>query len=384
VLAILFAIALLPVAALFDATTASTLFQQLPGGAPLPERLAEDIATGLRASATVALICCVALAWAWWRRPAVLGWVALGALALQSAFCARGLLETRPREDLALTPTLLPAVKEAGGARTRLAAWPDGYTYRGERFAVTAAARRGDFEALAPEHNMRFGVGNLYAYLPGASGEIDQACSVRPQCTSLCARRLGAGLCIVSPALIPALEARGAQLLVRSEELNQPRLALLRDPLAREWASVPGIKPLERGEQLRDAFMGDSTAAFLVGAEREYPADPTAITKWERPRPDRAEVELTLAQENVLVFGENCARGWTVLVDQTLSAPLRVDGGLCAVKVPAGTHHVTLSYQPPGWNFAWAFFGVGALCSAVVLTRALRRRAPMKERAAPS
>ncbi|MDP1827035.1 MAG: hypothetical protein Q8L48_27425 [Archangium sp.] len=48
---------------------------------------------------------------------------------------------------------------------------------------------------------------------------------------------------------------------------------------------------------------------------------------------------------------------------------MRVDGGLCGVKVPAGTHHVRLRYVPPGWPWVWAPFGLGLLTCVVVLRR---------------
>ena len=368
--------AVIPFAVLLEPGAVSWAFERLAPGTALSPELAEAIADGVRARASAGLLACVALGLTAWRRPAALGWVAVAALALQASWCARGLMETRPREELALTPTLLSAAKEAGAERTRLAAWPERYTYRGERFAATAAARRGDFEALAPDHNMRFGVGNLYPYLPGGAGELDRACSVRPQCTSQCARRLGARLCIVSLELVQPMVERGAVELVRTVQTGQPQLALLRDERARAWASVPGIRRLERAELLRDEFMrdGESLPALLLGAEREYEAEPGAVTSWERVRPDLAEVQLALAQENYLVVAEQCARGWTATVDGTEVAPVRVDGGLCGVKVPAGTHHVRLRYVPPGWLWVWAPFGLGLLTCAGVLARSRRQR----------
>lgn len=365
---------LLPFTVAIDADVVTWLFSRLDAsGALLSPDVAERIGDGLRASASAGLVVAVVLGLISWRRPEALGWVAVGALALQAAWCAHGLMETRSTDDLALRPSLLDAVFEAGGARTRLAAWPERYSYRGERFSATAAARRGDFEAISPDHNMRFGVGNIYAYLPGASGAIDRACSVRPQCTSACARRLGAGLCIVSPPIVDALVQRGAVVLARME---QPQLVLLRDPLARPWASVPGVRRLLQPEQLREAFMREESAlpALLIDAEREYEAAPHAVMSWQRPRPDLAEIEVTLEQENLLVVAEQCARGWTATIDGKAAPTVRVDGGLCGVKVAAGTHAVQLRYVPPGWPWVWGIFVLGALGCGAVGWQARRRR----------
>ncbi len=359
----------LPFAVAIDADVVTWVFTRLDANAALlsPE-VAERIADGLRASASAGLVACVVLGLISWRKPEALAWAAAGVLALQAAWCAHGLMETRPAEDLALRPSLLEAVLAAGGARTRLAAWPERYTYRGERFAATAAARRGDFEALSPDHNMRFGVGNIYAYLPGASGEIDRACSLRPQCTSACSRRLGAGLCIVSPSIVQAAVGRGAVVLAQME---QPQLVLLRDPLARPWASVPGVRRLDRSEFMREEFMREESAspALLVGAEREYEAAPNAVTSWQRPRPDLAEVQLTLERENLLVVAEQCARGWTATIDGQPAPTVRVDGGLCGVKVAEGAHVVQLRYSPPGWPWVWLIFALAALGCAGVAVR---------------
>ena len=364
--------AMLPFAAAMTPDAVAWAFTRLnTANTTLSPELAEALADGLRARGSAALLVCLALGLVAWRRPASLAWVAVGAMTLQAAWCARGLMETRPREDLALTPTLLGAVQEAGAARTRLAAWPERYTYKGERFAATAASRRGDFEALAPDHNVRFGVANLYAYMPGAAGEIDRACSVRPQCTSACARRLGAQLCIVAQELVPPMVERGAVVLVRTE---QPRLALLRDERARAWASFPGIKRLERPEDLRAAFSaeGDAMPALLLGATHDSPPVADGVTGWQRLGPALAEVQVTLEAENVLVVAEQCARGWRARVDGEPVAPLRVDGGLCAVPVPAGSHLVQLRYVPPGWPWAWGAFVAGVLGCAVILARARR------------
>ena len=146
--ALLLGVLMLPFAVALEPGAVTWAFEKL--GASVPDGLAESIADGLRARASAGLLVCVALAFTAWRRPVALAWVAVVTVSLQAAWCARGLIETRPRTDLALTPSLLDSVLQAGGARTRLAAWPEHYNYSGEHFAATAAARRGDFEALAP------------------------------------------------------------------------------------------------------------------------------------------------------------------------------------------------------------------------------------------
>jgi Bacterial membrane protein YfhO len=318
----------------------------------------------------MALLVAGALALVAWKKPRALGWVAVAGLMAQGAWCARGLIETLPRADLAQTPNLLSAVKAAGGERTRLAAWPERYQYKGDRFAATAAARRGDFESISPDHNMRFGVGNIFHYLPGAAGELERACSVRPQCTSSCARRLGAGLCIVSPDPARRMVERGAVELARS---SQPELVLLRDPAARPWASVPGVRRLEVGEDLKKRFIEADAGAVALQREapREYDAEPEAVTRWQRVAPGEARIEVTLKADNVLVLAEHCAPGWTAHVDDEAVEVARVDGGLCAVEVKAGQHVVQMRYVPPGWPWVWGVFAAGLVGCAFIGLRAL-------------
>jgi hypothetical protein len=165
---------------------------------------------------------------------------------------------------------------------------------------------------------------------------------------------------------------RGAQVLART---TQPSLALLRDDQARAWASVPGVRRLERADLLRDEFMHDEKLpALMVGAEQTFEPEPHAVTHWQRPRPDLAEVDLSLEHENFLVMLEQCARGWSATVDGAEVTPVRVDGGVCAVKVGAGTHHVRLHYVPPGWPWAWGVLGLGLLACAVIIGRTERHQ----------
>jgi uncharacterized membrane protein YfhO len=76
--------------------------------------------------------------------------------------------------------------------------------------------------------------------------------------------------------------------------------------------------------------------------------------EWSRPRPDAAVVDVSLAEDNLLVLAENCARGWKVWVDRVPAVLERVDLGLCAVRVAAGRHRVQVRYVPPGWPQALA------------------------------
>src|SRR6185312_13325783 len=63
--------------------------------------------------------------------------------------------------------------------------------------------------------------------------------------------------------------------------------------------------------------------------------------------------------------------GWSARLVGTPLTLFRADYGLTAALIPAGTHHLTLSYAPPGRALGW-WFALGTCCILLVLF-AIRR-----------
>jgi len=327
--------------------------------------LAETVVDALRARASLALLLAAALAVTAWRWPQRLAPVALTALLLQVSWNASGMIQTATGELLQAPPMLEP-VRAAIGTTERIQAWPEGYAFSGPRLGAEEATTIGDIAALTPDHSMRFGVGNIGSYLPGYFRSLEETCGIRPVCTSACARRLGAGVCIDSPSREAKLISRGAEVLHRT---GRPALLLFRDPEARMWASFPGARPMT-ATNWREAFASDERAAFIEGLSTTFAAAPGAVTSASRPRPDEMVADVRLDAPNVLVMTEQCSTGWSVEVDGVAAPMLRADGALCAVEVREGAHHVEWRYRVPGWPWAWVVFFLG---TAVALVLARRR-----------
>jgi hypothetical protein len=60
----------------------------------------------------------------------------------------------------------------------------------------------------------------------------------------------------------------------------------------------------------------------------------------------RMEVQTSSGQDAFLVYSENYSPGWSAVVDGQPTAVYRTDGTLLGVPVPAGEHHVELTYRP--------------------------------------
>lgn len=344
--------------------------------APLDPSLAGTLSAHVRLEALVALALVAAFGLALRWRPTHARWTALGGVLLQAVLCARGQVPVRDREELAEAPALAAPLRAAGGDRTRLAAWPVRYSFGAERLPMMDAVREGDRQALAPDLSALQGFGNIYSYTPGSMGAFEKACGSRPPCTSPCARRLGAGLCIVSFDEVPLRVGRGARQL---GTLNRPKLALLSDPSARPWASFPGVHAAGDPAEAAATLSVDAAQLPAAGPGPSFPPAPDAVAAWSRLRPDRATIDVALPEENVLVLAENCARGWQAIVDGAPAVLDRVDLGMCAVRVPAGRHRVEARYVPPGWPWAWG----GTVLGVVALAWVWRGRSGRVPRSSP-
>ncbi len=78
----------------------------------------------------------------------------------------------------------------------------------------------------------------------------------------------------------------------------------------------------------------------LTSAGDEGSAEITAA------RAGHTEISTSAAQDSLLVYSENYAPSWTATVDGHPTPLYRTDGALLGVSVPAGEHHVVLSYRP--------------------------------------
>jgi hypothetical protein len=89
---------------------------------------------------------------------------------------------------------------------------------------------------------------------------------------------------------------------------------------------------------------------------------------------------LTCRRPTTLVRRETWFAGWSARLDGRPTAVRRIDGLYQAVSVPAGSHHVTFSFAPPGMGWAWLGLlgGCALMCTPGVSRRLARARSGAK------
>ena len=89
---------------------------------------------------------------------------------------------------------------------------------------------------------------------------------------------------------------------------------------------------------------------------------------------------LTCRRPTTLIRRETWFAGWSARLDGRPTAVRRIDGLYQAVSVPAGSHHVTFSFAPPGMGWAWLGLlgGCALMCTPGVSRRLARGRSGAK------
>ncbi len=127
----------------------------------------------------------------------------------------------------------------------------------------------------------------------------------------------------------------------------------LRHPLPRAYA-VPEVIALSRDLDvlrcLYDAGFAPERIAYTTEprAAGRYPGSAAAALRWRRDDPDRLELDVDAPMMAFIVLADAWLPGWSVAVDGTRAPLFRVDHLLRGVAVPAGSHRVTMRYEPPG------------------------------------
>jgi hypothetical protein len=158
------------------------------------------------------------------------------------------------------------------------------------------------------------------------------------------------------------------------DEPFQPRLierptAMPRARLVRHWTFATDVDQAMR--QMRTQPPGSDTALVEVGsvgnASAGAPRSPGlsadaggAVTSAEFGINDMT-VATSAPGARLLVIGDTWYPGWTAMLDGARAPVYRVNGMFRGIFVPAGVHHVRLSYVPTHF-FAWlAVSGLTAL-----------------------
>jgi len=96
---------------------------------------------------------------------------------------------------------------------------------------------------------------------------------------------------------------------------------------------------------------------------------------------DRVVARTSASHRALLVLTDVWYPGWKAKVDGRTTPVRRVDYLLRGVTIPAGTHRVELTYEPPSWRAGWVVSLV-ALIAMVTIVLTGRRRPRREQRAA--
>ena len=159
----------------------------------------------------------------------------------------------------------------------------------------------------------------------------------------------------------------------------------LRHPLPRAYAVPEVIALREDLDVLRclyDAGFAPERIAFTTEprAAGRYPGSAGATLHWRRDDPDRLELDVDAPMMAFVVVADAWMPGWSAAVDGARAPLFRVDHLLRGVAVPAGSHRVTMRYEPPGWSVGVPATRVASLlwlglaaAAGVALARGRRR-----------
>jgi hypothetical protein len=311
-------------------------------------------------------------------RPAAIALAATLLTAAQLIWLAQGVVVVASAQDVFRTPRLLEPLQSAKSTQWgRLLSWPERYGF-GEQFAAgyMNSVLIGDLEAMSPDYNALHGLDSVIAYLPTADRDLVAACGTRPRFATPCSRRLAARYSILSTDVAKTMIAAGV--VTELGQIRNPHLVLLEDPASRSMVSFAvGHHVASLNGRIEAVRTLQPEVAVLAGEGLDEPA-PAGEVEWQRSEPGHLQVDLNLIRPGWLVVAEQCSSGWRGALDGTPIPVERADLALCAVRVPTGTHRLTLRYVPPGWPWAWFPFGLAALLFLACTVASLPLGSPLE------
>jgi hypothetical protein len=125
---------------------------------------------------------------------------------------------------------------------------------------------------------------------------------------------------------------------------------------AKEWTPIPDALPRVRlvadtvapvdPASVLDTIDPATTAIVEPGHELDLPPGPLGEIRTVNERPGKIAVVTATPETRLLVIAESFHEGWHARIDGVPLETLRVNGDFMGCFVPAGTHHVSLTFAP--------------------------------------
>jgi hypothetical protein len=390
-------------AALAVAAAAAWAAHALPARPDLLEGIAVDRYTAsvglagrlLQAALALSAVAALVLARSVLARPhPALPWAALAVVAADLVAGARGLNPLAPPALMAHRPALLPMISARGdGFPTRVLSRIDDLAALNRRVARGPAGwdrewswALGLVDHLSAPVGARWGLGGAYdGDFTGLAPEALSAYSgvVRhPHAGALARTLLRVGAIDYVVSLEPGAYGLPEVASVPSVYDTPLRLFRVADAAPRVYLARArsAVAPWQAWEVLADPSFDPAREVVLVTDLRLDTPLPQGRIAVTHRRPDRVELDVTLAAPALAVLTEMRAPGWTATVDGG-AVPVEAANLLfCAAAVPAGRHRVVFEYRAPGAR-AGLLAGAGGLVAlaAVSVGRGRARGLPRPE-----
>jgi Bacterial membrane protein YfhO len=165
------------------------------------------------------------------------------------------------------------------------------------------------------------------------------------------------------------------------EVLDRPRRAFLVDRAARVDDPAQALERLVGSDfdPRREVILDDSNNARDYAATRGPAKGTAGRVRWLTDSADELRLEVRSEKPAWLVVLDSWDPGWSASIDSHATDVVRADYNFRAVRVPAGTSTIRMSYEPPGLVLGAVISGVtvGLIVAALVvppLRRYVRRR----------
>jgi hypothetical protein len=290
-------------------------------------------------------------------------------------------LASAPADVLVRTPPVVAGLKPSDPGRLFVAAHDAHLLARW----LVGAGRRFSEETVRREHEALAGYGNLRLGLAtaGTASPIDNPRRVRLLGAALAGGRAGALFALADvrhvvtpfPTTIPEAArevlAGGMRRYVLARGVG--RVFSPREVRAAEDDAV--FEALRRPEFDPEDVAWVASSPVPLPPRR--PGHGFFLARVVRDEPERAEIAVSTSDPGLVVLTRSFDSGWRLVLDGRPAPALRADLAFLGALVPAGEHHLELTYEPRGYRAGLALSGASLVILAALV---LAGHAPARSR----
>lgn len=235
-------------------------------------------------------------------------------------------------------------------------------------------------EILTPNFPAAFGITVVPGYDAATSNRVDQIWEEGLGFGATSLRLLGVEYTILPVRDPRAPDKRASHYEALMDPLPGARLYKVRNTLPRVYPVARATVSSDKDVLFRmfTPEVADGHLALLAEGQGAHPLDAAAgragTCQLARYELSRLEARCTLDRQGLIVVLEGYDPGWTATLNGTAAPLWRTNHAMRGVPAPAGTHHLVMTYEPPGVRLAALLAGLGIMGFAAVIIGAWRER----------